>query len=151
STESDANNPITDTATFQRADGTTGTIGDVQLRADDFNTTWLGDSTVSSDAARLPDLKGFGTLTSLHIAMTLDSRLLHTVDGALPALNTLSLASLRDAVRPILYAWANAINVPTGTPGTEPTEDFNFVGTTNQQGAIVYDFLIEKSDSQGTY
>src|SRR5882724_5666290 len=152
STATDGNNAITDTATFQRADGTTGTVGDVQLRADDFNTKWLGDSTVSAEAAQRPDLKGYGTLTDLHVAMTLDPSLISVVDAALPSLNTLSLANLRDAVRPILYVWERAVPVPAGTPGTEATtQDFKFVGTTNQQGATVYDFLIEKQDSRGTY
>jgi hypothetical protein len=146
------NNAITDTATFTRADGTTGTIADVQLTPDNYNTTWLGDSTVSADAASRANIKGFGTLTDLHVAMTLDPGLISVVDAAQSSLNTLSLASLRDAVRPILYAWESAVPVPAGTPGTETTtQDFNFVGTTNQDGATVNDFLIEKSDSQGTY
>ncbi len=147
----DSGNAITATGTFQRADGTTGTIGDVDLDSDNHNTKWLGDSSVSADAASRPDLKGFGTLTDLHVAMTLDPGLISVVDTAVASLNTLSLAALRDAVRPLLYAWAAAIPVPAGTPGTEPTEDFHFVGTTNEKGAFVYDFLIEKSDSQGTY
>jgi hypothetical protein len=62
STATNGNNAITDTATFQRADGTTGTVADVQLRADDFNTKWTGDSSVSAEAAKRPDLKGYGTL-----------------------------------------------------------------------------------------
>jgi Ca2+-binding RTX toxin-like protein len=152
STATDGNNNITDTGAFTRADGTTGTVADVQLTTDNFNTKWLGDSTVSADAASRPDLKGFGTLPDLHVAMTLDPSLISVVDAALPSLNTLSLSNLRDAVRPILYAWERAVPVPAGTPGTEAsTQDFHFVGTTNQQGAIVNDFLIEKSDSQGTY
>jgi Ca2+-binding RTX toxin-like protein len=152
STATNGNNAITDTATFQRVDGTTGTIANVQLTTDNYNTKWLGDSTVSADAASRPDIKGFGTLTDLHVAMTLDPSLISVVDAALPSLNTLSLASLRDAVRPVLYAWEGAVPVPAGTPGTETTtQDFHFVGTTNQDGATVYDFLIEKSDSKGTY
>ncbi|MGA2291650.1 hypothetical protein, partial [Bradyrhizobium sp.] len=152
STATDGNNAITETGTFQRADGTTGTMADVQLTTDNFDTKWLGDSSVSSDAESRPDLKGFGTLTDLHVAMTLAPSLVSVVDAALPSLNTLSLADLRDAVRPILYAWESAVPVPAGTRGTEATtRDFNFVGATNQQGATVYDFLIEKQDSQGTY
>jgi Ca2+-binding RTX toxin-like protein len=147
----DSGNAIASTGSFQRADGTMGLVGDVDLDTDNFNTKWLGDSSVSAAAATRPDLKGFGTLTDMHVAMTLDPGLIAVVDSALPSLNTLSLANLRDAVRPILYAWAAAIPVPAGTPGTESTDDFNFVGTTNQQGGIVYDFLIEKTDSQGTY
>jgi hypothetical protein len=40
-------NTILSTATFHYANGTTGTIADVALATDDFDTTWLGDSTVA--------------------------------------------------------------------------------------------------------
>jgi Ca2+-binding RTX toxin-like protein len=151
STITDSGNDIIATGTFQRADGTTGMVGEVRLDTDNNNTRWTGDSSVSADAASRPDLKGFGTLTDLHVAMTLDPGLIDVVDAATPGLNSLSLASLRAAVRPVLDAWAAGIPIPAGTPGTEPTEDFDFVGATTEKGAIVYDYLIEKQDVLGTY
>ncbi|WP_316206865.1 calcium-binding protein, partial [Bradyrhizobium sp. SZCCHNR2017] len=153
-TKSDVNDgadKISETGTFERADGTTGTAADVQLETDNSNTKWLGDSTVSDAAASRANLKGFGTLTDLHVAMTLSPSLISVVDNAMPALNTQSMAALRDAVRPILYAWEQAVPVPAGTPGTEPTQDFQFVGTTNERGAILYDFIVRKSDDKGAY
>jgi len=45
-------------------------------------TKWLGDST-EREAAQRPDLKGYGTLTDLHVAMTLDPSLISVVDAAL--------------------------------------------------------------------
>lgn len=147
----DSGNLITGTATFARGDGSTGTVAEVQLDTDDYNTTWLGDSSVSAEAATRPNLKGFGTLADLHVAMTLTPELIDAVDAGLPALNTIELDGLRDAVRPILYAWASAVPVPAGTPGTEPAEDFMFVGETTRKGAIVHDFLIQKTDGQGSY
>jgi len=102
STLTDSGNDIIATGTFQRADGTTGMVGEVQLDTDNNNTRWTGDSSVSADAASRPDLKGFGTLTDLHVAMTLDPGLIGVVDAASPGLNSLSLASLRAAVRPVL-------------------------------------------------
>lgn len=143
----DSGNIIAATGTFERGDGTTGTVGEVQFDTDNTHTTWLGDSSVSTEAAARPDLKGFGTLTDLHVAMTLDPDLIDTVDAALPSLNTLSLASLREAARPILYAWAGAVAVPAGTPGTETTQDFWFVGDVTRTGGIAYDFVVQK----GTY
>ena len=142
----DSGNTITATGTFQRGDGTTGTVGEVQFDTDNTNTTWLGDSSVSAEAATRPDMKGFGTLTDLHVAMTLDPDLIQTVDAALPSLNTLSLASLRDAARTILYAWAGAVPVPAGTPGTEATQDFWFVGDVTRTGGVAYDFLVKKGE-----
>jgi len=151
STITDSGNDIVATGTFQRADGTTGMVGEVQLDTDNHNTRWTGDSSVSAAAASRPDLKGFGTLTDLHVAMTLDPGLIGVVDAASPGLNSLSLASLRAAVQPLLGAWGAAVPIPAGTPGAEPTEDFNFVGTTTVKGAIVHDYLIEKQDNLGTY
>jgi hypothetical protein len=83
--------------------------------------------------------------------MTLTPDLIDAVDAGLPSLNTIELDGLRDAVRPILYAWASAVPVPAGTPGTDQAEDFLFVGETTRKGAAVYDFLIQKTDGQGTY
>ncbi|MCS3761248.1 calcium-binding protein [Bradyrhizobium centrosematis] len=143
----DSGNVIAATGTYERSDGTTGTVGEVHFDTDNTHTTWLGDSSVSTEAAARPDLKGFGTLTDLHVAMTLDADLIDTVDAALPSLNTLSLASLREAARPILYAWAGAVAVPAGTPGTETTQDFWFVGDVTRTGGIAYDFVVQK----GTY
>ncbi|WP_375411246.1 calcium-binding protein, partial [uncultured Bradyrhizobium sp.] len=151
STITDSGNDIIATGTFKRADGSTGMVGEVQLDTDNHNTRWTGDSSVSADAASRPDLKGFGTVTDLHVAMTLDPGLIGVVDAAMPGLNSLSLASLRAAVRPVLGAWAAATPIPAGTPGTEPTQDFDFVGATTEKGAIVYDYLIEKQDDLGTY
>jgi Ca2+-binding RTX toxin-like protein len=151
STDTASGNAIAATGTFERADGSTGTVADVQLTTDNFNTTWLGDHSISAEAALRPELKGYGTLTDLRIAMTLHPDLISAVDAALPAFNTPSLDQLRAAVLPLLHAWANAIPVPAGTPGTEQVHDFRFVGDTTRQGAVVYDFLIEKSDAQGIY
>lgn len=142
----DSGNIIAASGTFERIDGTTGTIGEIQFDTDNTNTTWQGDSSVSADAATRPDLKGFGTLTDLHVAMTLDPDLVQKVDAALPSLNTLSLASLREAARTILYAWAGAVQVPAGTPGTEATQDFWFVGDVTRTGGVAYDFLVQKGE-----
>ncbi|MDX6584537.1 MAG: hypothetical protein QOI10_3721, partial [Solirubrobacterales bacterium] len=79
STLTDSGNDIVATGTFQRGDGTTGMVGEVQLDTDNHNTRWTGDSSVSAAAASRPDLKGFGTLTDLHVAMTLDPGLIDVV------------------------------------------------------------------------
>ncbi|MEA2997061.1 MAG: hypothetical protein QOG74_2610, partial [Alphaproteobacteria bacterium] len=146
-----AGNPITATATFTRADGTTGTIADAQLHQDDFNTVWLGDGTISPEAQALPELKGYGTLTSLRVAATLDPDLITVVDNTLPLLDTTDLAQLRVAARPILAAWANAVPVPPGTAGTTPRPDFHVVTEETVNGIVVDDYLIKITDQQGTY
>jgi Ca2+-binding RTX toxin-like protein len=146
-----AGNPITDTAVFTRGDGTTGTIADAQLHQDDFNTKWTGDDTISTAAATLPEIKGYGTLTSLRIAATLDPTLIDVIEDTLPLLNSTDLAALRVAARPILTAWADAVPVPAGTPGTTPRPDFHVVSEETINGITIDDYLIKLTDTQGTY
>jgi hypothetical protein len=67
-----AGNTVNSTGTFVRSDGSTAAIDDVSFTIDPFHTTYLGDTTVSSAAAGMPNLKGYGTLADLRVAMTLD-------------------------------------------------------------------------------
>jgi hypothetical protein len=69
-------NTITSTGTFQRADGSTGTIADVTLGADNFNTTWLGDHTISAAAAMRP---GFGMVWKMRRPADGGSGALHSI------------------------------------------------------------------------
>ena len=78
-----AGNQITATGTFTRADGTTGTIADASFATDAFESHYRGNTTVSAAAAALPNLKGYGTLTDLQIAATLDPALIGTVNVSL--------------------------------------------------------------------
>jgi hypothetical protein len=95
----DAGNLITATGSITRADGTTGTIADVAFKIDNFNTTFLGNKSVSAAAAALPDLKGYGTLTDLHVALTLSPALIDAVNADLPSLAAIDIAQLRNARR----------------------------------------------------
>jgi Ca2+-binding RTX toxin-like protein len=112
-------NQIVATGTFTRVGGGTGTVADVAFRSDNQNTVFMGDRSISSAAQALPELKGYGTLTDLRVAMTLDPGLQAVVSANLPNLATLDLAALRTAVLPILTAWAEAAPV-TGRPPLSP-------------------------------
>ncbi|WP_420970809.1 calcium-binding protein [Bradyrhizobium sp. B120] len=107
-----AGNSIEATGTFTWANGTTGSVGDVVLTTDPFHSEYKGDKSVSAAAAAKPDLKGYGTLTDLHVAMTLDPTLIDVVNATLPLLTTPNLPALREAVQPILDAWARAVKLP---------------------------------------
>jgi len=109
STDTSAGNSILSTGTFTRTDGTTGSMADVSFSTDPFHSTFTGDTSVSQAAAALPDLKGFGTLADLHVAMTLDPGLIDIVNANLANLNSPDLATLRSAAMPILTAWAAAV------------------------------------------
>lgn len=69
---------------FTRTDGSTGSIFDVRFRLDNFDTVYLGDTSVSAEAAALPNVKGRGTLTDLHVAMTQDPALLQAAEADQP-------------------------------------------------------------------
>ncbi len=152
-----------ETGTYTRTDGTTGTVGRCRFKVDDFNTEWLGDNSVSAEAATRANIKGHGTLADLHVAMTIDPALatagqpgapptlIEIVDSNLAALNVTDLAALREAARPILTAWADAVPVPAGTPGEQVRPDFNLLIELTTDGPVVRDFLIQKSDELGTY
>ncbi|MGO3933648.1 hypothetical protein NP284_35695, partial [Rhodopseudomonas pseudopalustris] len=146
-----AGNTIVSTGSFTKADGSTGTVAHVDLNVNDSDTVWLGDQSVSTEAAALPNIKGHGTLTDLHVAMTIDDGLINIVENGLYALNSTNLDSLRSAARPILAAWASAVPVPEGTPGSAPRDDFNLVIEETATGIVVRDFLIRKTDENGTY
>lgn len=147
-----AGNSIDATGTFTFTDQRTGTIADVGFDANHRDTVWLGDDTVSTVAATLPNVAGQGTLTNLHIAMTDSASLLSTVENTLPSMNTVDLSALRTAMRPILDEWRDAIDVPAGTPGTTARGDVLIqVGSDLGEGATVHDFAYVTSDQQGSY
>jgi hypothetical protein len=101
-----AGNAVDAEGTFTYTGGATGTVADVRFRIDNFDTVWLGDTTVSPEAAALANVKGRGTLTDLHVAMTQDAALLQTVTTILPILTATDLDTLRAQATPILTAWA---------------------------------------------
>jgi Ca2+-binding RTX toxin-like protein len=106
-----AGNTVNAVGTFTRTDGSTGTIAGVSFNSDPFHSNYLGDKTVSTEAAALPDLKGYGTLTDLRVAMTLDPTLIDVVEANLPNLNVPDLNALRTAALPIFAAWAEAVSL----------------------------------------
>lgn len=108
STATNATNQINATGTFTLATGGTGVTSDVAFNVDNQSTLFMGDRSVSTAAAALPDLKGYGTLPDLHVAMTLTPSLQGVVSSNLAGLGGLDLVALRDALTPILTAWANA-------------------------------------------
>ncbi|MFN3077654.1 MAG: hypothetical protein ABT940_12385, partial [Alphaproteobacteria bacterium] len=105
-------NQIAATTHVVRTDGTTAEAAEVLFGMDNFQSRYLGDTTIGTDAALLPEVKGHGTLTDLRVAMTLDPGLAEAVRANLPALSMVDLAELREAATPILAAWARAVTLP---------------------------------------
>ncbi|WP_170971248.1 calcium-binding protein [Mesorhizobium sp. GR13] len=118
SNTTNAGNVVAATGSFTRTDSSTGSAFDVKFVVDNYSTSYTGDTTVSSTAALQANLKGRGTLTDLHVALTLNEAEL----TANPAADDLSqilsqqlalmtgndLSSWRAAAIPVLEGWAAA-------------------------------------------
>ncbi|MGE3714759.1 MAG: calcium-binding protein [Alphaproteobacteria bacterium] len=132
-------------------DPASGLIGDVSFLANQRDTRWLGDDTIDEESYTLPEVKGYGTLTDLRIAMTDSQNLKTAVYNLLPSLNTLDIAAMRGALTPVLTEWMAATPVPAGTPGTLARSDVPIRADISLAGAEVYDYAYQVTDSQGTY
>ena len=142
-------NVIAERASFTWADASTGELADVVFRVDNFNSEFLGDTTVSAAAAARPDLKGYGILTDLRVAMTLDSSLVATVDSYLAGAPTgPDLGALRAAAMPVLAGWADA-SPASGSVGSN--SDIPILVDRSGGGATLSDFAILVTDGQGSF
>ncbi|MEZ5926569.1 MAG: calcium-binding protein [Hyphomicrobiaceae bacterium] len=103
-----ANNVVVRSGSYSRADGTTGTAGSVVFTLDQAQSTYQGDVSPSAAALALPEIRGYGDLPSLRIAMTEYAELLGLAQAIVPALTMTDLPALRAAVTPLLGAWAAA-------------------------------------------
>jgi hypothetical protein len=160
-----AGNQILETGHFTRSDGSTGTVADVALHVNNYETQYRGDISVTAAAAGLPNEKGYGTLTDLSVALSHDPALANPSPGpslqqvlgqTLPSLSVLDLPTLRDRVTPILTAWAAASQVinPDGTlSSVAPSghSDLPILVNTAADGASVVDFAYQVSEAEGGY
>jgi Ca2+-binding RTX toxin-like protein len=110
--------------TFTRGDGSTGTAGEVLLSLDDINSHYDGAPiAITADAAALPNLKGFGTLTDLRSALSYmpdpsdaddqaaASARAEAVADLLADFNTPDLDALVSAMRGVALVWGSAAPV----------------------------------------
>jgi hypothetical protein len=171
-------NQVLATGSFTRTDGSIATVDAVSFATDNFASQFRGSTAVSTAAAALPDLKGYGTLTDLQIAMTNDPALadpalgpslMSVVKATLPTVTVaaLDLPDLVDEVMPILTAWANAVQGidddgnPIPIPATSHA-DVPILVADNGGGSTpsgvdasltldVTDFAYQVTDGQGSY
>ncbi|WP_306030727.1 calcium-binding protein, partial [Stappia sp. MMSF_3263] len=140
---SNALNTVARTGTFTRADGSTGTIGDIEFRIDNFNSSYAGDTTVDpAIAASMPNLTGRGTLADLHVALTLDGgngALAQVIASVLPTLDTPDLETLRERSFAILSAWTDA---PPAVTSVSPSPDVPILVSREDGVVTVHDFAM---------
>src|ERR1051326_8464689 len=146
-------NTIAATGTFTFANGATGHVDQVDFNVDTYHSHYLGDTSVSAAAAAMPNLKGYGTLTDLHVAMTLTPSLIDTVNANLVNLNTTDLPSLRAAALPIFAAWAQAVQLPdangnlqTIDPAAGNSDVALLISTDTDSHTNVLDYAYRKAD-----
>lgn len=143
-------NTIRSTGSFTRADGSTGTVGDVVFSVDNSFTTYQGPPIAISDEARaLPDLAARGALVTLRQALSARPEGIAAVDAALATLTNPDLAALKAAIRPILYAWMDGSpirladgRIVTGAEGRPPYNDMPFLADTNED-AVDYAWSVK--------
>jgi hypothetical protein len=102
STEVINGNPISHTSTVTFSDGSTSTIGDAWLQHSTVDTVYNGSYTLDPQTMFLPDLRGYGTLPELTVAMSQDSTLKGLVENFATNFGTSGFASFSDLRRAVL-------------------------------------------------
>ena len=108
---------IDETASFELADGTQREVANVWFNLDqldsyyDHNSTFNPPVVLTEQILNLPDLRGYGNLPNLRIAMANDSTLLNLVQSFTDNVNSGDVAAARQLMRPIMYRWASVDGV----------------------------------------
>ncbi|HEY8189384.1 MAG TPA: hypothetical protein VIF12_01765, partial [Micavibrio sp.] len=95
---------------------------DVWFATDQVNSEYAGDYTLDVRTLFLPDLRGYGALPDLHIAMSMDETLLDMVQALTTAYENVSLTdlpALQEGFREILHRWAGVDDVAPGSRGDD--------------------------------
>ncbi|WP_422365617.1 calcium-binding protein [Pelagibius sp.] len=142
-TETPSQNVLHAESTFTRGDGSQGNLYDVLLDASQFDTQYMGDPGIADWAAQVPDLKGYGLLTDLQLAVSNDFGVAETLAQVGANLNVVDLDALVAATEPLLLAW-NAAN-------TDSQELAPVLVQTDANGAQWLDHGVYQEDAQGGY
>ena len=106
-------NLINGTASFELADGTQQEAASILLNTDQFdayydhNSTFNDPIVITEQILNLPNLRGYGELPDLRIAMAKDSQLLSLVESFVEHINPGNVSTADELVRSILMRWAS--------------------------------------------
>ena len=140
-------NQIAATSSYKRADNSQMAIADVRFELDQYNTTYLGDTSVSDAAAILPNAKGYGILPDLHVSMTQDAALLDVITNVLPSLNTNDVAALREQAMPIFATWGQIGVDITGETFGGNRQNIPLINLINDDGSLfITDYATQQAD-----
>lgn len=113
-------NPISHTSTVSFGDGSTSEIADAWFVHSTVNTIYDGSYNLDLSTLFLPDLRGYGTIPDLDIAMSQDSTLKSEVSDFASGFSLSSLAdpsTLDSTITNILYQWAGVEDVDPTSRG----------------------------------
>ncbi|TCU21826.1 putative secreted protein (type I secretion substrate) [Rhizobium azibense] len=120
STSTISGNPISHTSTYMLSGGSTRAVADAWFVHDNLQTQFVGEYILDFDAARLPGLRGYGEIPSLHIAMSQNEELKSLVAEFVDAWDVSRFedgSSLNADVHEILWTWAGVENVTPSSRG----------------------------------
>ncbi|MDD4616129.1 MAG: calcium-binding protein, partial [Alphaproteobacteria bacterium] len=109
-------NMIGSVATFSYADQTTGQVAEAFFNNSQLESTFTGTYTLNPEVLLLPNLRGYGTVPDLYIAMSMDSTLLAMVQN-LSSSTLADAATFYQQVRDIVYRWTGADQIDPTSRG----------------------------------
>ncbi len=115
-------NLISELGTYLKSDGTTGSMGDAWFQVNtllsrfDPRSTFSSDYTLSWESLLLPQLRGYGVVPDLYVAMSRDSGLLDMV-RQLDALDLAHVDEIKARVESILIRWAGVDTLDPSSRG----------------------------------
>ena len=114
-----AGHRISHTSSFTRTDGTTATIVDAWFENDRHISTYLPPDgfTLHEDVSALPELRGYGIVAPLWVAMTRDAELRQLVRDLTTNSDALSISDFRARVETIVLDWTGADTVDSHSRG----------------------------------
>ena len=108
---------IDETGSFELANGTQREVANVWFNLDqldsyyDHNSTFNSPLVITEQILNLPNLRGYGNLPDLRIAMAKDPELLTLVESFTDNVNSGDVSAARELMRPILFRWAGVDDV----------------------------------------
>lgn len=139
-------NTISHTSTVTFTDDSTAAIDDAWFTHSSVNSYYNGDYTPDADTLFLPDLRGYGTIAEMSVAMSQDSTLKGMVSDFVDNFSTdgFSQTSLDSDVRDILFQWAGVQDVdPTSRGPNIDAQHLEFVEHAFDQGFLQWGYLAD--------
>ncbi|WP_186108624.1 calcium-binding protein [Burkholderia gladioli] len=127
-------NLVAEAATFVKSDGSTGEIVEAYFDNNPVNSKFKGNFSLNPEVLDLPNLRGYGTLTDLSVAMSVDPALLGMVEKFLKGVID-DVPDLYTRVSAIVFQWA-------GVSGVDPDSRGRFVDARKLE-------VVEKFSGQG--